>query len=488
MRAILLCWLLLAGVAKAAVGPMPLFFPGSVASAGGVSYLSSNYVVTAALSTNDVVGDGTTSNSSWGVVLSNNVSNGYLTVGLHYLGTVATNSALTKVRITGPSYSNQLSLLVASNYDAAISWGVYGGPLGNLLSNAYTVSVITELPFDIFTACSGLYWNVNQTNAPTNFVATYNSALDGNLTNTVSAATNDYVVSFNFANGWTSGEDPSWSINQVLPEHQVLSFGESALMSSLQDSNRMTLAECVFQELAASTANPTWGLGFRMLYLTNSPASPAGGCDSINDSSLKAYWAAEDDNDSKGSNNLSDNNGTGSGTGKIMDGWDFQQSMSHFKNIADNADMSVGGTDYTISYWFKPTSLAALDMIAAKGTTYFCTLRTTGTSNFGFEDVGQVGCASSVAVSTGNWYHVVNRFKTSDNSCSIVVNNSAPDTGTFTTPPTDEGGDFNVGCYQGILFFADGVMDELLFTKRLLTDAEVTALYNSGAACRPSGL
>lgn len=214
---------------------------------------------------------------------------------------------------------------------------------------------------------------------------------------------------------------------------------------------------------------------------------PAGGsaCDSVNDSFLQAYWRAENDNDTKGSNNLTDNGGTGSAAGKIGNGWSFAAASSQFKNIADNAALSVGGTDFSLSYWFKPAALPALAILAGKGVIYFTLTRSAA---FCFEDAGQVGCASSVVATTGNWYHVVNRFKTSDNSCSVTVNATTTDTGTFTTPPVDDLGDFRVGCYIGTMFFSDGVMDELLFTKRLLTDAEVTALYNAGAACRPAGV
>lgn len=214
---------------------------------------------------------------------------------------------------------------------------------------------------------------------------------------------------------------------------------------------------------------------------------PAGGsaCDSVNDSFLQAYWRAENDNDSKGSNNLTDNNGTGSAAGVIGNGWDFVAASSQFKNIADNVALSVGGTDFSLSYWFKPTTLPGLAILVGKGVTYFCLSRSAA---FCFEGSDQVGCASTVVATTGNWHHVVSRFKTSDNSCSIVVNNNAPDTGTFSTPPVDEAGDFRVASYLGTLFFSNGVMDELLFTKRLLTDAEVTALYNAGAACRPAGV
>jgi len=82
------------------------------------------------------------------------------------------------------------------------------------------------------------------------------------------------------------------------------------------------------------------------------------------------------------------------------------------------------------------------------------------------------------AVTQTNWNHVVCRANSTD--ASIVVNDGTPHAGSTSTsaPPSADTCRVGWGAFGN---YYDGAMDQLILWNRVITDAEVTELYNSGA-------
>lgn len=241
------------------------------------------------------------------------------------------------------------------------------------------------------------------------------------------------------------------------------------------------------------------------LVSSKAPASAGGGsaCDSINDSSLKAYWRLDEAsgtrNDTKGANHLTDNNTVTSGTGKISNAADCEIDNNEYLSISDNADLSLGAdTDFTIFCWVKPESFAGYGGIVSKGNpsavaTFEYTVDLDPSGYFRFyvgngSSFGIVDTSSLGAVSAGTWYSIAAWHSSADDKVYISRDNGTPISATWAGGTRDGGDVFCIGSEGGIASFFDGLIDEVLFTKRLLTTDERTALYNSGSACRPSGL
>ena len=221
------------------------------------------------------------------------------------------------------------------------------------------------------------------------------------------------------------------------------------------------------------------------------PAAGGGGsaCDSVNDASLVAYWRLDEASgtreDTKGSNDLTDNNTVTSSTGKIGDAADFEADNSEYLSIADNSDLSSGDVDFSIWAWVRPETVAGT-IVVNKPDEYGLDMYPDG-SAWRFTVNAAYTPVSTGTPVAGTWAFLVGVHDAAANEIKISVNGAA-----FVTAsaigPTDTGSAFLVGSYNGSSLFFDGLVDEVGFTKRKLTQEEVSALYNSGSACRPSGL
>jgi len=88
------------------------------------------------------------------------------------------------------------------------------------------------------------------------------------------------------------------------------------------------------------------------------------------------------------------------------------------------------------------------------------------------------------AVSTGVWYFINAWHEAAANTCSIQVNDGAPNSANETAGENvaDTAANLRIGAQDTTeASFFDGLIDEAAFYKRVLTAAERTWLYNSGA-------
>lgn len=207
--------------------------------------------------------------------------------------------------------------------------------------------------------------------------------------------------------------------------------------------------------------------------------------------SLEAWWALEDANDSHGSNNLT-NSGVAFAAGKVNNAGDFELNDPDFMEIADNASLSVSDVDFCFVGWFKAETMpgaADFDIIFSKhesGSVRSYQLQLTDSKadfaifNSSGTNVGNK--TNSTSLSAGTWYFFYVEHSATGNTVGISINNGTLETGATSGVPSDTAALFRLGARLTTeTNFYDGLVDELAFYKgRLLDATERTFLYNSG--------
>lgn len=212
---------------------------------------------------------------------------------------------------------------------------------------------------------------------------------------------------------------------------------------------------------------------------------------------LAAYWPLNEASgsalDAHGSNDLTETSGTiAATTGKITGARDFEAGDTEYFEIADNADVSTGDVDFTITAWVRAESKDGNMVIVGKDTNtsgnreYNLFYR--GTDRFSFEvfsatDSGTVLDASSFgSPSTGTWYFVVAWYDATANTMNIQVNNGTVNSTSKSTLQASGSSVFRIGArnFSGGEAYWDGLICEVGLWKRVLTSDERTELYNSG--------
>ncbi|MBI5906553.1 hypothetical protein HY857_00680 [Candidatus Saccharibacteria bacterium] len=214
---------------------------------------------------------------------------------------------------------------------------------------------------------------------------------------------------------------------------------------------------------------------------------------------LMAYWSLDDASgyrsDSHGINHLADNNTVGSLTGKVGNAGDFESGNSEFLEITDNPSLSTGDIDFMISAWIKLESLttSGIDMVIASKVEDSLVTEwklmvddPTNLAAFRLYDgsgnmIGTVNATSFGVLSTNTWYYVVAWHDSVANTVNIQVNNGAINSNATTGIPSDTSSHFRLGAERAseIQFF-DGLIDQVVFYKRILSTTERTWYYNNG--------
>ncbi len=215
--------------------------------------------------------------------------------------------------------------------------------------------------------------------------------------------------------------------------------------------------------------------------------------------SLEAHWklneatSAQRD-DSHGSNNLTDVNDVeqiSDGSNKIDEAAHFTNADSEYLAIADNASLSTGDIDYTITMWVyldnKSTVQVLMSRRASSGSREYDLKYDNGADRFNFEVTTITGGAVATAQadnfgspSTATWYFIVAWYDTSDDKARIQINNGTADVSAGTVVPGDGGSTTDLGRRSDGIQHLDGRLDSVSFWKRHLTAQEKTDLYNGG--------
>ena len=203
--------------------------------------------------------------------------------------------------------------------------------------------------------------------------------------------------------------------------------------------------------------------------------------------------------DSQGSNDASPFPSLGSASGKIDGARDFEASSVERASIADNADMSVGDIDFTWAIWVNLESKTThrcvfekgVDQLPGGGVDMEYRLHYDVTADRFIFTVANNSAGASVnannlgSPSTATWYFIVCEHDSVANELRIKVNDGTADTASWSGGSWDSGGFFFFGMQYYTAVEAnwipfDGLMDEALFWKRILTSGEHTELWNNG--------
>ncbi|NTW31036.1 MAG: LamG domain-containing protein [Bacteroidetes bacterium] len=206
---------------------------------------------------------------------------------------------------------------------------------------------------------------------------------------------------------------------------------------------------------------------------------------------LSVYYKFDGNgNDATGGGNTITNVGSVAyASGKINNGADFgsPNSTKYFTGIAGSAFEPTG--NFTITCWVKPALLNSAhhwiftaydESSSAKGIYFFI-----GPGNDLRVGIATTGNNTNVgdltSLFTGTWYFVACRF-TSGGTLSISVNNNTPNTITPNFVQSYGSPNIRFGNRKTSIeeLFFSGMIDELGLWTRVLSDAEVTNLYNSG--------
>ena len=201
---------------------------------------------------------------------------------------------------------------------------------------------------------------------------------------------------------------------------------------------------------------------------------------------LQSYYKADGDAlDAHGSDNGTYVPGTYV-TGIIGNGF----SLDGINDSVTGVHMLADATSFTVSAWINGDSYASASGI----------YKTSGAGNSPIELVwfsvqseklylqmrgnsGALVTAGGVTTLTaGTWYHVVATYDSSDESIEIFVDTVTAGTNTYTGISWSNVDEAAIGEITGSSPFEfDGVIDEVGIWNRVLSGAEITELYNSGA-------
>lgn len=210
---------------------------------------------------------------------------------------------------------------------------------------------------------------------------------------------------------------------------------------------------------------------------------------------LQAYWKLDETSgtriDSHGSNNLTDVNTVGSNTGIISNAADFVAANQEALTITDNAALSCADIDLTVWGWFYLNAVgiqfygffSKWDAGAGVGTLEY---RLVFQNNVLFWQVSGNG-STSTSVTRGfstatTWTFFCVQHDATNNLIKISLNNDAFTTAAHTTGIFNGVNDFQLGHFGNVAGTGhlNGRLDEIGFTKALLSADNITSLYNGG--------
>ncbi|MEK7163617.1 MAG: LamG domain-containing protein, partial [Patescibacteria group bacterium] len=200
-------------------------------------------------------------------------------------------------------------------------------------------------------------------------------------------------------------------------------------------------------------------------------------------------WSLDDVNDSSVKANTLTNNASVTFTTSGVRGKSahFTAASSQYLSKADNASLSTGDIDFTVAAWVYLDSVNAYQDIVTKwgsGTNEYL-LEHTINSDFIFAVNGgganAVHSTNAGANPANTWLFVVAWHDSVNNQLGISVNNGSPNTTAYSSGVPDGVSSFNIGTEgNGWGYFMDGRIDEVMFTKEVLTAAQRTQLYVAG--------
>ncbi len=216
-------------------------------------------------------------------------------------------------------------------------------------------------------------------------------------------------------------------------------------------------------------------------------------CAQVSTTSLVSVWELDEASgnavDAFGSNTLTENNTVPATTGKINGARDFNGSNDFF-DITDNASLSTGDIDFSITAWVKIDSTGSAQFIVSKynvtGSQREYTLSYSTTANAFMFTVSATGSSTTSSAAwgstptTGVWYFIACGHSAAANEVWLSVDGGTPVTAAHSTGVLDGTSAFCLGQRPSADLF-NGTLDQVTFWKRdIRSDSTIPQLYNSG--------
>jgi hypothetical protein len=212
---------------------------------------------------------------------------------------------------------------------------------------------------------------------------------------------------------------------------------------------------------------------------------------------LESYWRLDEASgsalDAHGANHLTETSGTiASTTGKVGNCRDLEAGDTEHFEISDNAALSTGDIDFTLTGWVNIESISGNAWIVSKwnGTInqreYGVRVLDGSPDLFQFFVSSNGTASASVSATTfgapslATWYFFVAWHDASANTINIQINNGTVNSTAHATGVFNSTAPFRLGAQGNDSEFFDGLIDEVGFWKRILTSDERTAIYNGG--------
>lgn len=215
---------------------------------------------------------------------------------------------------------------------------------------------------------------------------------------------------------------------------------------------------------------------------------------------LVSFWPLNEASgtrvDVHGSNDLTDNNTVAQGTGNVYANCaDLERGNTEYLSVANNSTLNP--SEITFCCWvqieasFTQLNIAAKDDYSSNSTREFLLdyestanrfrayVFYNATGGFDLLDADNFG-----APSTATWYFICLKM---GSTLSLSVNAGTADTMTASGSRNIASTQFAIGAqFNGATPVAtwDGLMGPAMFYNRILTDAEVAALYNGGSGLK----
>lgn len=217
-------------------------------------------------------------------------------------------------------------------------------------------------------------------------------------------------------------------------------------------------------------------------------------------SAIVSYYRMEQTSGTSVTDNQAANTGTSSVNltsltvpGKIGNGFEFDGIAGEYIDLGSNASLKFTG-DFSVAFWIKTTQSSTARIMgnrSASGNNIGYEIFINSTSVAAPGAIGMIldtgSTASTVAtirgstiVNTGGWFHCV--FVRSGSSLLLYINSiSDAEPISLSGDSGTNAGNTYIGRTPLTASYFSGTLDNVQYFNRALTEAEVTALYNSAA-------
>lgn len=199
----------------------------------------------------------------------------------------------------------------------------------------------------------------------------------------------------------------------------------------------------------------------------------------VQQSGIVSYWKLDETSgtrvDSIGSNDLTDNNTVGYGTGKVSNAADFEADNSEYLSVANNASINLT-RDITMMCWSKSETNKTTAFLDKDGAGDGYSLRMRSSGEYQIDMAGSTRSRATTVPSTGTWYHGCGIY---DGAFTrIFVDSVMEDEDAYSTDPADVTEELTLGKYGSS--YADLMQDETILAKRWFRPEEIKTVYIKG--------